>query len=414
MPEECVICDSPLPTVDAHCAHCGFPGALGALAEIHMGEEPEVPLTDAATEAPPTEDLSASLSPELEANAHFAFEIGTTLKLVHDLAGECPEAIGELRQAALLEAEGRASEALSVLRGAQSTVLGRVNELVEVRLKELEDRQQVLLAQGLAPEIVQDSLRLRAEFAEGPVERVAQHLTEADRTLSKLEADWLDLRTLLRQADQMRLAARKIGHTFPPIEEELGRVRVVLTQPAITRAELETALSGMHRVVRTFHETLTPNLQEELDRHATHLAATSPSHVPSRHARQMHAEANRHLQQGRLAEASFRLFELREAIAAAEGELEAGAEPDPVENTLAAVTAAGADAEQSLSELLIRARELAGRIRALPAQSPIAESAATQIREATELLRNHQLAEAGQALTDLMTALDQQAAAGGT
>ncbi len=414
VPEECIICDSPLPPAEPHCGRCGFPPALAGLVGSQLTDEPDLALPGPAV-APSTgapASTEPAVDPEEEANAHFARQIRSTLEIVHDLSGECPEVIGELRQAALLEAEGRTSEALTVLRGAQGTATSRVAELFEQRLKEFEDRQQVLLAQGLAPEFVQDSLRLRAEFAEAPIEVVAEHLAEADRQLAKLEGDWLELRTMLRQADQMRLAARKLGHTFPPIEEELGRIRAVLTQPAITRAELDTAVSGMHRVIRTFHETLTPNLQEELDRHATHLAQVSPTHQPSRHARQMHAEANRHLQQGRLAEASFRLFELREAIDAAAGDATEAAPPDGGPATAGAVAPA-ADAEQSLSELLLRARELAGRIRALPAQSPIAESAAAQIHEATELLRNHRLAEAGQALTDLMRALDAQPGTGG-
>ena len=409
MPDDCVICETVLDPGAAHCGRCGFPPGLADLALAHLGEEVDVEFArDAA--APPRAPEAAPPSPETEANAGFAGALGATLEIIRELSGDPADVIGELRQAALLEAEGRTSEALSVLRGAQQTASSRVGALFELRLKELEDRQQLLVSQGLAPEFVQDSLRLRAEFAEAPIEIVAEHLAEAERTLATVENDWQELRTMLRQVDQMRLAARKLGHTFPPIEEELGRVRAVLAQPAITHRELAGAIAGMHRVLRTFHEDLTPNLREELDRHATYLSQLSPVHAPSKKARQMHAEANRHLQNGRLAEASLRLFELREALLEAEREAAPTTEAESPEGAPPGRAPAG---ERKLSDLLVQARELAARIRDLPPESPIAHRAAAQIRRATELLRDQKLDEAGASLAELMRSLDRPAPGGG-
>jgi hypothetical protein len=399
VPDDCVICETPLEAARAHCVRCGFPTALTAAAIIGLGREdaPEGP-----SGAPPAEPApdSENVDPEGEAISHFARELRRSLEMVRELGGEYTDVIGELRQAAILEAEGRRSETLSLLRNAQVTASTRTAELFDQRLKELEDRQAALVRQGVAPEVAQDSLRLRAEFSEAPLEVVVEHLAQADRTLTEIESEWVELRSMLRQIDQIRLAARKLGQEFPDTEEELGRVRAQLTHPSIGRREIESTIGGLAKILRFYHETLSPALQEELDRHADRLSRVSPQHPPGRRARQMHAEANRHLRGGRLAEASFRLFELRAAID------ELGGAPPPSEGDAAETARAPERGDPRLSELLVQARELAGRIRGLPPDSPLTEAAARQIREATELLRQRKLEEAGRSLADLMRTLD--------
>jgi hypothetical protein len=56
--------------------------------------------------------------------------------------------------------------------------------------------------------------------------------------------------------------------------------------------------------------------------------------------------------------------------------------------------------------LLKKARELAGRVRTLPAESEISYEAAAEIRRATELLRAKRLEEAELTLSRLMQTLD--------
>jgi hypothetical protein len=344
--------------------------------------------------------------PEEEAIAHFARELGHAFDLIRELGGDSSDVDGELRQAVLLEAEGRLTETLALLRNAQVTATGRVSELFEHRLGEIEERQAALTAEGVSTELELDAVRLRAEFAESPVASVVEHLAEADRRLSRLELAWQELRNLLRQIDQVRIAALKLGHEFGGIDAELAQLKALVERGAgVTETDIDGGMDNATRLLRFYHEALSPNLQEELDRHSERLAQYSPEHPPSRRARQLHAEANRHLRNGRLAEAAFRLTELRAALE----EVRA----TPVGDRFAAPGSAGAPVGEELTTLLARARELASRIKTIPPDTPIAEQAAAQIRTATELLRERRLAEAGSTLTELMRFLDETPAGGG-
>lgn len=397
MPDGCIICEAPVGASSAHCPRCGFPPALTAA--VVVGGFPEADagaISPSAAEAPHPHGSDEFLRQEEEASRAFARGIRRSLALLGNLGGDGADILGELRQAALLSAEGRLGEALALLRTAQGSSSQRLGEVFETRLAELEERQQALIAQGIAPEILQESVRLRAEIAETPVDEVAAHLAEADRRVTRAESEWQELRGVLRQIDQVRHGARSIGREFPAIEAGMDSVKELLAQPSITPSGVSHALAEANRVLGLYHAALAPGIQEELDLHAAHLARFAPGHEPSRRARHLHGEANRHLRAARLAEATLRLGELREALRTAETP-PTGPGPRP--------TARTGSPDEALRPLLERVRSLAHRIKGLPPQSPLAEEAAVRIREATELLRARKVDEAGRTLTGLMELL---------
>lgn len=425
MPEDCLACETPLAGAHVPCPHCGFPPELTGAAVIGLGREGFNPPVEPASTAPAAAPESAAFArdPEDEAIGHFARELHRSAGLIRDLGGEVEESLGEARHAALLQTEGRASDALSVLRESQVAATTRVAELFEVRLHEIEERQHLLIEQGFTEEIHDRALALRAEFAESPVEAAAEHLAALDRELLALESSWADLRALLRQLDQTRAAANKLGHELPELDGQIAQVRARLARTGLTAEDVATAAEATNRVLTAFQEQLAPRLQGELDQHAHRLSRLAPDLPAGERARRVHAEANRHLRYGRLAEASFRLAELREAIAELSNVPPAAAPaprgapslgiggPAPAAKTppLSAPPASGPSPapDDPLPKLLARARELAGRIKSLPADSPLAQEAAGQIRVATEQLRARDLDAAGRTLTELMRSLDE-------
>lgn len=426
MPEDCLACETPLAGAHTPCTHCGFPPELTGAAVMGLGRDGFNPASEepAATAAATPERPTPVGDPEDEAIGHFARELRRSAGLIHELGGEIEEALGEARHAALLQTEGRASDALSVLRESQVAATTRVAELFETRLGEIEERQHALIEQGFTPELHDGAVAVRAEFAESPVEVAAEHLAALDKELLALESSWAELRAVLRTLDQTRAAARRLGHELPELDGEFVKVRERLARKDLTSADVAAAAEAANRLVAAFQEQLAPRLQGELDQHATRLSRLAPDHAVGERARRAHAEANRHLRYGRLAEASFRLAELREALLEiteaphAAAPVPRGApslgiggpltpKAVPGSETTEAPSPPASSGADPLAKLLVRARELAARIKSLPADSPLAQEAAGQIRLATEQLRARDLELAGRTLTELMRSLDE-------
>ncbi|MCI4338512.1 MAG: hypothetical protein L3J72_04345, partial [Thermoplasmata archaeon] len=159
--------------------------------------------------------------------------------------------------------------------------------------------------------------------------------------------------------------------------------------------EIAEARAVTERMLRVFHEAMPQRLQEELDRHAEKLARFAPEHPPSQRARQLHSESTRHLRHGRIAESALRLAELSRALA------------DLGEPATAAGPRVAAPEEKQLASLLLKARQLASRVRHLPPGSSAAEEAADEIRAATESLRERRLDDAERALGRLLHTVEQ-------
>lgn len=389
------MCENPLASEEPHCGSCGFPVGLTASAVMAFGRdesesEPEVEAPSAGLAAP----VPPPPPPERKALDEFGSSLSGWLDLLRELGMDGRELTGDIRQAALLDAEGRSGEALQLLRAAATSAAEHASGGFQRRAQELEERIQALAGEGLQAQTPESVVGIRAEFADGRPRQAVDRLRQEGRRLEQLESSWHELKSRLRQLDELRGGAKSIGQQYARVEQEMGRVQELLARPRLGPEDIQEALATTAKLVQFFGEALPRQLQQELDQHADRLARYAPDHPPSQKARRLHAEAARHLRHGRIAESALRLSELNIAIAEL-GEL-AAAEARHVP---------GPDEEQ-LAKLLLQARQLASRVRLLPPGSSAAEEAAGEIREATESLRERRLDDAERALARLLSAVE--------
>jgi hypothetical protein len=313
-----------------------------------------------------------------------------------------------MRQAALVQAEGKSAEALDLLRAAGTRADADIVELFARRAQELETRSATLGAEGIRAEIEEPLERLQQALATDHRQEAAKWVVEADRRLGAMEQDWRGLQTLLQQIEGLQTGARDAGRGIPEVDDDVTQVRALLARPQVDAEVLDSAAQIAARALMMLHESLPAILEEDLDRHASALSVYPPEHEGARRAKTIHGEASRHLRRGRLSEAAARMVELRRVLK----ELEAArvvVPSAPVEDVAPRVE----DPDGALARLLSKARGLASRVRSLAPDSEIAYEAAAEIRRATELLRARKLPEAEAALTHLMRTLDSEMIAEG-
>lgn len=414
----CPVCEEPLAETAAHCASCGYPSALreDALRAFEEGDassaHPERPRRPVGGRPSPAAGGAESQVALCERTAK---DIGESLPLLQQLGGDNLRVTSTLSQAALVQADGRLGEALSLLRSAQSQLAGEVHELFDRRLGDLERRQTVLLNEGVAVDVAPAVTKIRSEIDDGRFEEALGRLLAEDGGLTRLESDWRGLRGLLQQIEALRAAAAHMGRDLSDVESDLAHVRDLLGHQPITVGALDEASQMAAKVLILLHEALPQVLEEELERHGVTLGSFPPDHEPARRARSLHSEANRHLKRGRLVDASSRLSELRLALRDLTREQFSPPPVPPETPARAGDVAPPPEAEPTrsieastdlLAGLLKKARELASRVRVLPPDSEVAFEAAGEIRRATELLRARKLEEAEVALSRLMRTLD--------
>ena len=425
MTAACPICDEPIQEPSSHCAACGFPSALAADA-ARVRAEPETPAkVDRAPNAEPARP-PPRLSPntrdaQTELSHRVAVELRENLGLLRQLGGDQHDITSEMSQAALIQADGRVGESLSLLRDAQSRVVLRTSEMFERRLKELRARQEALGKEGVGADYSSELKAIHDDFEAGRRGDALDRLVRTDQLLSRVEGDWRGLRSLLQQIEALRSASDVPGSGNPDVDADLVEVRKLLQQPKVTAESLDSASQIAARALMLLHEALPAALEEELERHRATLSTFPQETDLTREGKNLHAEASRHLRRGRLADASQRLRELRRVIRAlgpAPTPLSAEPPQAPIappastgSGPFSAIEAGNASVEPSpgedpLGRLLQKARGLAARVRTLPPDSEVAFEAASEIRRATELLRARKLEEADQTLTRLMHTLD--------
>ncbi|MCI4331726.1 MAG: hypothetical protein L3K19_07785 [Thermoplasmata archaeon] len=424
MTAACPICDEPIQEPASHCGACGFPTALSSDALKVRGEPEAPPKTERADSTDPARPLARGPSSARDAQAELshrvAMELKENLALLRQLGGDQRDITSEMSQAALIQADGRVGEALGLLRDAQSRVVLRTAELFERRLKELGARQQTLTKEGVGADFSAETKTIHEEFDAGKRRESLERMIQIDQQLSRVEADWRGLRSLLQQIEALREASESAGSPNSEVESDLAEVRRLLQQPNVSPESLDTAAQVAARALMLLHEALPVTLEEELERHRATLANFPQETEASRQGRALHAEASRHLRRGRLADASQRLRELRRVIRSLgpvplasphpADEAPSGPESEATSPRNAPSRPGGTDvpvaAEDPLGRLLQKARGLAARVRTLPPDSEVAFEAASEIRRATELLRARKLEEADLTLTRLMHTLD--------
>ncbi len=395
-----------------------------------------VPLAGAASEesaeariAPPS--LREAPGPVNEVNASIARALQDRTELLRSVDPEPPDVTAELCEAALNEASGQVQDAQQVLRTAQGRLERETEELLARRLSGLEVRAKTLEGSGLRLAL-DDALAAVAEsLVAGEPTRSVALLLETERHLDRLEAHWRDLQALFSQIATLRADAGDLGVDLSAVPDRVGPLRAALGGGPVSDPDLDAAAQAASQALLELHQAIPAALEPELDRHAVALGTHPPRHPRAEPARRLHAQAVRHLKEGRLSEAVRSVRELRAALeelarapppappAAAPTVPAASDGPAPAPPSAAAGppsrarapsapeasgTPASPDAE-TIAALMKKARSLAGRVRTLPPDSEDAATAARQIHEATELLRARRYEEADEALTRLMRTL---------
>jgi len=411
VPSSCPICEQPIPSTAVHCSVCGFPTGL-AIEGLRSndggetnGSSPEAPALSstsggASTPAPP--------SPEEELNAAISRDLRSKMDLLRELGRGAPDLTNELCQAALSEADGRISEALAILRSAQSRLETEGDELVHRRLAELGERRESLEKTGARIAVADDLRKAREALESGESEDAIRSLAETDRRMTQFESDWRGLQSLLAQVEGLRSEAAELSIPLGEISSEVEALREKLREPNLTEEILDSVAQEAAQTLMLLHEAIPSALTEELERVEKVLDRYPEEHAASAVAKRMHLEATRHLKKGRFTEAVRTVQDLRRELA----ELEVAAAASPAAAPPPPATP-GETEDEMLGRLLKKARLLASRIRTLPADSDVAHDAAVQIREATEFLRSRKLKEADLTLSRLMRMLSADAAEGG-
>ena len=342
----------------------------------------------------------AAPSPEAELNATISRSLLSKMQVLSELGRVAPDVTNELREAALSEAEGRAAQALDILRSAQQRLERETDEVLARRLKALEDRRVALQKAGVRFAISADIDRFHDAVEGGEREEARLRLVEVERRLSRFESDWKGLQGLLSQIEGLRSEASELGIPLGEISSELEAIREKLSAPDLTEELLDSLAQEAAQTLMLLHEAIPASLEEELAAHEKKLDQYPEDHPPSAAARRLHVEATRHLKKGRLSEAVQSVRELRRQLEELEKEAAATAGRAPPPAAGLAETE-----EETLDRLLRKARSLAARIRTLPPESDSAREAAVQIREATEHLRARELDQADLTLSRLMRTL---------
>lgn len=401
----CPICEQPIPGNSEHCAVCGFPTALAIeglrAARTPASETPETSRDGAAKPAsvaprPPPR-------PDAELTAALAAGLRERMEAVRPLGRDAPDVTNEMCEAALSEASGRVSEALEILRAAQSRLERQSRDAVRRRLEGARDRLGALERTGVklafaVPAAGEDEPESPEHLA-----ATLRDLIEAERRLAKFESDWKGIQGLLAQIEALRNEAADLAVPIGEVPDQIREIRERLQGGPLEESDLDRLSEDAARTLMLLHEAVPASLEEELNRHATALNALPDEHDGRVAAAKIHEEATHQLRKGQLVEASQTVRDLRRAIAEIEHPSEA---PAPSPRPRPEPAAAPDDA--ALALLLKKARSLASRVRTLPTDSPMALEAAAQIREATELLRGGHLPEADRTLTDLMRTLSRQ------
>lgn len=429
LPLDCPVCTQKIPDGEEFCPGCGYPIAFVALAR-RVAEEPEPTPAPRPGGSPARAPAPRRIGPApsrgrdqtAEACAVAARQLVGDLEVLGQLGGAPQGYLGEMRQAALVQAEGKPAESLELLRAAEVRATREVGELFTRRGQELESRAKALGDQGVRAEIAAPLETLRTALAASDRAAAARSVIEADRKLQGLEQDLRGIQGLLSQIELLREGARAAGRPIAEIDADVEQVRGLLARTQIDAETLDTGAQIAARVLMQLNEALPELLEIDLDRSGTSLEAYPSDHPGARRARTLHAEATRNLRRGRLPEAAGRLAELRRTIAELEAPPALGTAPPiaeppeiPAERPPAVLVAPGGAStpeaeDDALPRLLTKARSLATRVRALAPESELAFEAAAEIRRATELLKSRKLEEADTALTRLMRTLDSEPA----
>lgn len=382
---------------------CGFPTAL-AIEGLRTAKSPPPPTRSDAREpgdGVPRPRVHAAPPPEAELTNTLGRGLRERIELYAPLGRDCPDVTNEMCEAALSEASGRVSEALEVLRAAQGRLDRQAKEAIRRRWESAADRKNALERTGIQIDLGDPAPgTLAADPAEEASDGI-RRLVSVEGRLAKFESDWKGTQGLLAQIETLRHEATELGIALEEVPSEIDQIREKLSSGPLRAADLDAVAQRAAGTLMLLHEMIPTSLEQELGRHGESLDKLPDDDSSGEKARKLHEDAGRHLAKGRLLEAGQSVRDLRRAIVELEHPSappapKPRADPPPPPD------------EAALDVLLKKARSLAGRVRTLPTDSPLALEAAAQIREATDLLRAGRMADADRTLTELMRALSRE------
>jgi hypothetical protein len=341
--------------------------------------------------------------PEAELTATLGRGLRERMELFAPLGRDCPDVTNEMCEAALSEASGRVTEALEILRAAQGRLDRQSREAVRRRWESAEDRKSTLARTGIQIDL---ELPTSEALAPDPAEDTAdglRRLLSVERRIAKFESDWKGTQGLLAQIETLRHEAGDLGIALGEVPSQIDAMRESLAAGPLRETDLDAVAQQAAGTLMLLHEAIPTSLEEELRRHGSTLDDAPGDGNAGAKARKLHDDAHRHLSKGRLLEAGQSVRDLRRTIT----ELEhPAASPAPAGLPRAPAPSPPTPSEEvALDILLKKARSLAGRVRTLPPDGPLALEAAAQIREATDLLRGGRMLDADRTLTELMRML---------
>lgn len=453
----CPVCGEAVPSGEPHCVKCGFPRALATRLRTPVTFTP-APEPERSPELPPVPRARAAteeVRPEAQLNASIARALEERMTILQTLDPGAPNVTGEMCEAALNEAGGRLADAQQILRSAQARLDKETEELLARHLNTLESRGKTLEAEGLHLALEDRLARLAESVLANEAATSVKEIAAEERRLTRLEAHWRDVEQLFGQITTLVEEGRRLGVPVGEIPDRLAAIRQGLAALPAEDRDLDQAAQAASGLLMELHKAIPTSLEQELERHGAAIGQHPEDRPKARSAKRLHAEAARHLADGRLLDAVESVRELRQVLAELTAEAAAasaaaiveptagasseGAVPAPAvsggdgvappavaaelepppptpvvtpapsiapPNVAAVVPSAPvpppeeapAPVDQELASLMQKARDLAARIRALPSGSPEAKVATRHLHSATKLLRERRLAEAAEFL----------------
>ena len=349
------------------------------------------------------------VSPESELTETISRDLRAKMDLLRDL-GRGPDVTSELCQAALIEADGRAAEALNILRSAQSRLDTETDQLLHQRHEVLRSRRDELRSAGVRFAVQDDLDRLSSTLESGDRESAVGQLADLERRFAQFESDWKGFQGLFGQIEGLHREAAELAFPLGEITGEIEAIRDRVGESELNEESLDAIAQEAAQTLMLLHEAIPASVEEELKRAGATLDRLPEDHAPAAAARRLHLEAGRHLKKGRLSESIQSVRDLRRELTALERVKPPAAPPAAAAPSTAPAASVESD-DEMLARLLKKARVLAGRVRTLPPESDTSREAAVQIREATDLLRSRRLQEADETLSRLMRMLSAEGGA---
>ncbi|MCI4368682.1 MAG: hypothetical protein L3K09_03875 [Thermoplasmata archaeon] len=236
------------------------------------------------------------------------------------------------------------------------------------RLAALVHQGKILESEGLPFPWAQVQKAVEEAVQQGAYHQGLQVLKRAELLYARASQDWSWVRELLRRVDELRQMAQAVGLDVQALESRLGNARKQLQATALSAGSLEKAAAGASLALAVLNDTLPKYCIQEAQKLGVSIRGARNRGEEAEDATKRFSLLLGAIQDGHLPTMTARLLDVRKAV---------GRIPR-------APAVPGARAEEE-EEILLEARQLAGRLRRIKGKARDAQSAArlmTQVRAA--------------------------------